>query len=293
MSSISYRLARVPVLGRIGLVAYRVRSLIRFQLRSMRQMVRWLYQSRELSNYTYELTETNKKYLASLLAHALGTTYQQVIEFIREAEQDQALADHIDRETAHSQYAMIADRVPKFGRRLGWYAVVRILKPRVVVETGVDKGLGACLIAAALRRNAGEGYAGRYFGTDIDPRAGYLFSGDYARLGQILYGDSLKSIESLQDQIDLFINDSDHSADYEAAEYEIAQAKLSSVGVIIGDNAHCTDKLHEFSLRQGRDFLYFNEQPVDHWYPGAGMAISLPPSLSPNATVAPVRAPGV
>ena len=39
-----------------------------------------------------------------------------------------------------------------YGRRLGWYALVRALKPRTVVETGADKGLGSCVLAALRLR---------------------------------------------------------------------------------------------------------------------------------------------
>src|SRR5690606_983731 len=94
------------------------------------------------------------------------------------------------------------------------------LKPRCVVETGLDKGHGAVLLCAALQRNAAEGARhGQYYGTDINPAAGYLLSGPYAMYGKILVGDSIASLKTLTDPIDLFINDSDHSADYEYAEY--------------------------------------------------------------------------
>ncbi|MGH8488547.1 MAG: class I SAM-dependent methyltransferase [Gammaproteobacteria bacterium] len=86
-----------------------------------------------------------------------------------------------------------------------------------MVETGVDKGLGSCVLAALLR-HAAEGFPGRYYGTDINPAAGGLFCGEYARTGRILYGDSVRSLAQLDEPIDFFINDSDHSADYEALE---------------------------------------------------------------------------
>jgi hypothetical protein len=50
--------------------------------------------------------------------------------------------------------------------------------------------------------------------------------------------------------------------------------KLSDNAIILGDNAHVTDKLSRFSIEQNRDFLYFQEQPKNHWYPGAGNGFS-------------------
>ena len=143
-----------------------------------------------------------------------------------------------------------------------------------MVETGVDKGLGACLLTAALRRNATENHEGRYFGTDKDPAAGYLLSGEYANYGRILYGDSIESLRKLDGEIDLFINDSDHSSKYEADEYRTIAEKLSKDSIILGDNSHATDALLKFSLETNRHFVFFQEKPKDHWYPGAGIGIS-------------------
>jgi predicted O-methyltransferase YrrM len=166
--------------------------------------------------------------------------------------------------------------VARFGRRVGWYALVRALKPRVVVETGIEKGLGAMVLCAALQRNAEQGHPGRYYGTDIDPSAGMLLCEPYSSIGKILYGDSIESLQALAPPIDLFINDSDHSAEYEAREYRTIAPKLSERAIIVGDNAHVTDELLKFSRENGRHFLFFREEPANHWYLGAGIGLSFP-----------------
>jgi predicted O-methyltransferase YrrM len=150
------------------------------------------------------------------------------------------------------------------------------MKPKVVVETGVDKGLGSVVLCAALLRNRNDGEPGRYYGTDLNPAAGYLLSGKYAETGEILYGDSIESLRALGDPIDLFINDSDHSAEYEAAEYETIKDNLSPSAVILGDNSHVTDKLFQFSRHNGRQFIFWEEEPINHWYPGGGIGFSFP-----------------
>jgi predicted O-methyltransferase YrrM len=163
------------------------------------------------------------------------------------------------------------------GRRLGWYAVARRLKPRLIVETGVDFGLGSCVLSAALLRNASDGFPGRYIGTDINPAAGRLFTEPYRSVGQIAYGDSIETLSRLQSPIDLFVNDSDHSAEYEANEYRTIEPLLSEQGVILGDNSHATSALADFSERSDRRFVFFHEVPSDHWYPGAGIGVSVGP----------------
>ena len=172
------------------------------------------------------------------------------------------------------------DKSPSFGRRLGWYAIARALRPRVIVETGVDRGLGSVLLCAALKRNTAEGYLGRYYGTDINPYAGVLLDAPWSEHGKILYGDSITSLSKLTETVDLFINDSDHSADYEYQEYQTVKPLLSPHAVVLGDNAHANDMLLRFSEENGRRFLFFKEQPRGHWYPGAGIGISLPPRAS-------------
>ena len=98
--------------------------------------------------------------------------------------------------------------------------------------------------------------------------------GKYKEDSEILYGDSIKSLEKFKLKIDLFINDSDHSSDYEYLEYNTIANKLSDNAIILGDNSHSTDKLSVFSKENGRKFIFFKEQPLNHWYPGAGIGIS-------------------
>ncbi len=266
--------ARAPILGRAMLMVYRARMPLRYVLALALDVVRWLFTSKEVSNFTYDLTENNKRCLAALIADVMDIEFGTVMEYIREIEEDEDLKGQIRHTTAGSDFGFTADKEVRFGRRIGWYAVARALKPHVIVETGVDKGLGACVLTAALKRNREEGHEGKYYGTDINPKAGYLLSGEYAGFGRILYGDSIKSLGQLEDPIDLFINDSDHSADYEGREYEAIADQLAERAIVLGDNSHCTDELLNFSLKTGRRFVFFSEKPSAHWYPGAGIGIS-------------------
>jgi len=240
------------------------------------QLVRKTFGTGEITNFTYDLTAKNLDYLAHMIAFAAKRPRQEIAGFISEARNDVELKQHVVQAIRGRGQPVDAGVECLFGRRLGWYALVRALRPKVVVETGVERGHGAVLLCAALLRNAAEGHPGRYYGLDIDPGAGWLLTGKYAQTGRILSGDSLQSLAGLQEAIGLFINDSDHSADYEAKEYQAIQSKLSPDAVILGDNAHVTDKLALFSEQTGRNFLFFREEPADHWYAGAGIGISFP-----------------
>lgn len=158
-----------------------------------------------------------------------------------------------------------------FGRRVGWYAVARICKPALIIETGVDRGLGSVLLCRALMRNLEEEQPGVYKGTDINKSAGYLLRHPLKKFGEILYGDSITSLRNIDQSIGLFINDSDHSAEYESLEYKTIRHLLDRNSIVLGDNSHVTSKLFEFALQEGLSFLHFQEQPAEHWYPGAGI----------------------
>lgn len=238
------------------------------------EILRWGFRSKEDTNFTYDLDETNIIYLAQVIAHITGNTPQLLEEYINEARNDQELKKHIVNETLKSDFKNRADLDIYFGRRLGWYAFVRAIKPGIVVETGVDKGMGSVLLCAALLKNKAEGFEGQYYGTEINPDGGYLLKGKYQEIGRILYGDSIDTLSKFNEPIDLFINDSDHSAEYEYKEYLTIKDKITDKSILLGDNSHCTDKLSIFSLETDRDFLFFKEQPKNHWYPGAGIGIS-------------------
>jgi hypothetical protein len=252
--------------------AYRRRrfalSYYRSQLKYIR---RWIWKRTENSNFYYDISELNKIHLGHFLSHILKTPYEQVMEYFHELESDEDLKKHI--EIGLNKYGQDFIRI-EYGRRLGWYAVVRALKPNLVVETGVHQGVGACVLTSALIRNFAEGHSGAYIGTDISQNAGKLLSGKYKSMGKIVFGDSIESLNRITGEIGVFINDSDHSAEYEAAEYEAVTGLLSDSCVMIGDNSHVTTKLSDYSRKHGRDFLFFSEKPKNHWYPGAGIGFS-------------------
>jgi predicted O-methyltransferase YrrM len=266
-------IAKLPLIGPLALGVYRLAPAAKHLRVQAGHVARWLFRSRETTNFTYDLTDLNKRHLAWFVAHITGKPLAEITQYLHEIEADDTLRNHIAHRVRQSAQTHKADAVMPLGRRAGWYALVRALKPAVVVETGVEKGLGAVVIAAALLRNRQEGHPGTYYGTDIDPRAGFLFTPPYNAVGTILYGDSLQSLQKLDVAIDLFINDSDHSAEYEMREYETVWPKLAARAIVVGDNAHVTDKLPAFAQQHGKRFLFWREAPKNHWYPGSGIGV--------------------
>lgn len=232
---------------------------------------RWLEASDESSNFTYALK--NRHHLAGWVDAVTGCGLSRANTVLDEIENDSWLIDYIrDAEVqsrSRERYRVLGSAL--YGRRIGWYAIARIIKPSLIVETGVDRGLGSVILCRALMINSEEGHPGVYMGTDINPEAGYLLREPLSRFGAIHYGDSIETLRRIDRQIDLFINDSDHSADYEADEYRTILNRLSKDAIVLGDNSHATSKLYEFARENALAFLHFQEMPLDHWYPGAGI----------------------
>lgn len=268
--------SKLLILKRIWIFSflYRVYFASSYFNRKYWQIFKWGFTSNESSNFTYELTDENLLYLAHTVAIVLNKPTEEILGYINELNNDHELKRHVINATANSSLRKYADKEVFFAKRLGWYAFARAMKPKLIVETGVDKGLGAVVLCSALLRNKEEGFEGCYLGTDINPQAGYLLEGKYATIGKILYGDSIQSLKTITDKIDLFINDSDHSAEYEYQEYLTIKDKITARTILLGDNAHVTDKLALFSFEEKRKFIFFKEAPKNHWYPGSGIGVS-------------------
>ena len=232
----------------------------------------WIFKRTEQSNFYYNLAEKNREDLLSTISLITGVKVETLRTYLNELIEDVEIREHL--KFFLSKKKETRDSIVGFGRREGWYLFVRAMKPKLVVETGVHHGVGACLIASALLKNIQEGHMGRYLGTEINRSSGSLFTGKYSTVGSITYGDSCETLSGLETEIDIFINDSDHSAEYESKEYETVQNLLSHRSVILGDNSHVTNSLRNFSEKYQRPYIFFKEIPRDHWYPGAGIGIS-------------------
>jgi predicted O-methyltransferase YrrM len=264
-------LSRTP-LARIAVFPLRLFKVAKYDLRILRSSVRWLVVSREHHNYTYDLTALNREHLAWFVSDVCAVPVGRVREWMAELESDERLRQHIEDTTAASARRGLADRHVRYARRAGWYAMVRALKPVHVVETGTDKGLGTCVIAAALLRNAAEGHPGRVTSIDVNPEAGYLTEAEpWAGVIDLVIGDSVAALAALADPVDIFLHDSDHSSGHERREFIAVEPRLAKDAIVLTDNVTKTDVLLRHAEATGRRFLAFREQPARHWYPGDGI----------------------
>lgn len=255
--------------GRLASVAAfptRLAVVARHNGRLASESARWLVRSREHTNFTYDLTRRNRDHLAWWVANLTGAPVAEIRGYIEELDVDEELRGHIERATRASERWRLADSEVRYGRRAGWYAVVRALRPRLVIETGTDKGLGSCVLAAALLRNGD----GRVITMDVNPESGYLVTGRYAEVVDRQVGDSIQLLRAVEDPVGLFLHDSWHTYEHETNELDAVEDRLSD-GLALSDNAHGSDALLDWAERNGRCFTFFREEPAEHWYPGEGI----------------------
>lgn len=273
MNALQFRraIARSPF-APVAAFPKRLLRVARHNARVLGVSARWLVTSREHHNYTYDLTRLSREHLAWFVSVICVVPVKQIRTYLAEIEADDELRTHIQRATAASARRGLADRQVRYARRIGWYAIVRATRPAHVVETGVDKGLGTCVLASALLRNAAEGTPGRLTSLDINPEAGYLARAEpWASVVDLVVGDSIASIAELDRPVDIFLHDSDHSVTHERREFEAVEAKLSPDALLLTDNVTITNVLAEHAERTGRRFLAYRETPARHWFPGDGI----------------------
>ena len=248
--------------------AFPLRTLLvaRYDAHVIGRSVDWLVRDRETTNFTYELDSLNRDQLAWFVAAVSGADVKQVRAWMQELEDDRGLFDHLTDRLSSGPRRGISPKEPRWARRLGWYALVRAKQPDCIIETGTHLGLGSCAIAAALLRNG----HGRLTTIDIDPEAGYLIGGPWAEVIDRRTGDSTEVLAGAEG-VDMFLHDSLHTYDYETRELAAVESRLRDDAIILSDNAHDSSALSDWAERTGRQYLFFSEQPRNHWWPGDGI----------------------
>ena len=232
----------------------------------------YLLHSRELTNFTYELA--NESEIAEFVGGALGTGPDTVSALLGELGTDEELMNELRQGLRRRA---LANREPLLGKRRALYCVVRMIRPGVIVESGVKDGLGSAVILRALERNEAEGYPGMLLGFDIDPDAGWLVDWRARPEHQSLFiGDVRDTLEPVLEEngVDLFINDSLHVYDHERFEFETAaRYRRSSRLVLYCDDASVTPALEEACRGLGGRSRRMKEVPKDHYWRGNEIAL--------------------
>ena len=138
------------------------------------------------------------------------------------------------------------------------YVLVRILKPDIVVETGVGAGVSSWTILHALEENN----TGRLVSIDLPtpntqllPEVGYLIPNTLRHRWDLQTGASQKLLPEILSElgeIDIFQHDSRHSYSNQLREYQCAWPFIKHGGMLISDDIS-NDALYDASKSWDRD----------------------------------------
>lgn len=250
--------------------AYKTSIVLDYGKQPIKDSINYIINSEETTNFSYRLTELNKKQLAGFVSDIVDIPIEEAEEYINEIENDEKLREHIRNNASKSDF-----QDPKFGRRIGWYALVRASEPQLVVESGVKDGLGTCVIASALTKND----TGKVIGIDNTQSSGILFSKPYSEFGEISINNSVEKLEEFEEKIDIFIHDSKHTKAHIQNELEAIESNINSASLLISDASHHSDVFYNYSKENDRKYLFFKEEVDSHWYPGGGIGVSFKDNL--------------
>jgi predicted O-methyltransferase YrrM len=140
------------------------------------------------------------------------------------------------------------------------YALVKILKPATVVETGVGAGVSSWTILKAMEENG----IGRLISIDLPtpntellPDVGYLIPTELRHRWDLRTGPSnrlLPQVLKELDEIDMFQHDSRHSYSNQLREYTTAWPSIKQSGILVSDDIS-NDALHDATQK-------WNTKPV-------------------------------
>jgi hypothetical protein len=231
-----------------------------------RDAARYLFRSRELINFTYELE--NEAELAPLVAGTLSAPEEEATRFLEELRSDSELVESLSSGLRSNPRR---DNVALLGKRRALYAMVRMIRPSVVVEAGIRDGLGTAVLLRALERNDADGAPGRLLGFDIEPASGWLVSEQLSRgrfekhIGDIaeLLPAVLRDVE-----VDLFVHDTLKTPEHERFELETAVEHGAKRLILYTDDDSVTGALAAVCAEHGERSRFLQEQPQRHFWRG-------------------------
>lgn len=143
-----------------------------------------------------------------------------------------------------------------FTRAPTLYVVCRLLRPEIVIETGVANGFSSSFILQAITLNK----KGRLFsidlpnqpGQEIKNKVGWIIPENLKLQWNLIFGDSKKELIPLLEKlksIDVFYHDGDHSYENMLFEYKLAWNFLKNDGFLLSDDITDNNAFSEFSER--------------------------------------------
>ena len=253
-------------------------------------VTRYVLWSPELGDYSFELADRDA--LIEFASRALQCDATCVRGFLDELEVDERLRLDI----AERRRRALLDKNPPIGQRRLWYVAARLLKPTLIVETGVWYGLGSTVLLRALERNAEEGWEGHLMGFDPDPTAGWLVHPRHEHRWTLVRDTTDEALETYLrgKAVGLFVADTPPDYERERRELELALAHAAPPAVLLSSNGNQTEALRDLCREHSLSYHHLPYESADHFYTTPGVALALvsgTPASDARSGQAPVREP--
>ena len=237
---------------------------------SFKYAYKWILFGKDISNFVYEIENTSEIIkTCNLITDIDKNILTDVLNEINPQDQD-------FKKFFSDEYFKKHGTKNIFGRRMAWYILARTVKPNLVIESGVDKGLGSGLLCyAQFKNNLELNKNFKYIGIDIVKKneSYFNFHNDTFNNFEFFFENSINFLEkfNLEDKI-LYISDAEHNYDFEIKEYNLITKYFKKGSLIISDNN--SGSLKDFSKKHNKKLIQFEEKSKNFWYKGAITNIS-------------------
>jgi len=210
-------------------------------------------------NPTYTFKALTREILGTeerLLANVSGCSAAQIRAYLEEPFENADFYGHLRDSEQIFKEAQITSADFYAKKVVLQYAVVRAVKPTVILETGVASGVSTAYILLALKAN-GSGFlhSVEIGDTSYLPPGhlpGWIVPNWLRDRWKMHIGDSRVLLAPLAQELaplDIFIHDSLHTYEHMVFEFEAAFPFLRPNGILISDDALWNPAFDEFSKR--------------------------------------------
>jgi hypothetical protein len=193
-----------------------------------------------------------------------GASHEDIYSYIKDLKNNDIFYNHL--KTNILRYGCYAG-ISTISAAPILYVIIRIIKARNVIETGVANGVSSCFILQALEDNGG----GKLYSIDIpalitkpDGKCGWLIPGYLKHRWTLILGRTAKKLVPLlrsldHKKIDFFISDSAHYYQNEIFEFTTAWEFMEK-GIIGCDEINNCTALPDFAKNKGLGLHEFDCQ---------------------------------
>ena len=233
--------------------------------------LRYILWSPELGDLSFDIADPGAT--AGFLADALSVPVEDALAAWQEVEEDVQL--RVDY--ARLRKSSVLPRRLALTTRGLWWVLVRLRKPRLVVETGVWYGLGSAVLLRALELNAGDGHEGRLMSFDPDITGGWLVPERLKPRWTWVQATTEEALEPClgRQEVDLFIHDTPSAYERERAEFEVALRHAAPGAVLFSSNGENTPALRELCAAHGLPYHHYRYVAQRQFYVTRGLSLSV------------------